>query len=130
RNAEWARRAVEWGLGATVDGRPLAADMPEPPPAPVTDAVNASIGTEQAAIAVTWDRVAEEATIADGSGAAFFNGASDVTGYRIYRSLDFQYTSDTEPPVFRGAAWTLLRDLSRAEADALFDAELGRYRLV
>jgi hypothetical protein len=111
-----------------VDGFPLAADVPEPPPAPATDAVNASVGTEAAAIAVTWDPVAETATITDGAGDVFYDGARDLDGYRIYRSVDFQYVSDTEPPVLRGAEWTLLDDLTVAEATALFDAELGRYR--
>jgi hypothetical protein len=105
RNATLARNAVKWGLGAEVDGIPLAADAPEPPPAPETDAVNASIGTEKAAIAITWDDVAETATITDGSGGVFYNGSSDLDGYRVYRSDDFQYTSETEPPVFRGAYW-------------------------
>ncbi len=130
RNAELARQAVAWGYGADVDGFPLAADVPEPPPAPETDAVNASAGTDEAAIAVTWTDVAETTTIADGSGGVFYDGSQDLDGYRIYRSQDFQYVSDTEDPVFRGAAWTLLEDLSVAEAAALFDAELGRYRYV
>lgn len=128
RNAELARNAVEWGMGATVDGLPLAADLPEPPPAPVTDAVNASVGTEAASIAVTWDTVAETATIADGSGAVFYDGSEDLGGYRIYRSADFQYVSDTEPNVLRGAEWTLQADLTVAEARQYFDAELDRYR--
>jgi len=133
-NAELARNAVAWGLGATVDAGgvslPLAADVPEPPPAPVTDAVNASQGTELAAIAVTWDDVAETTTITDGSGGVFYDGARDLDGYRIYRSTDFQFVADTQPSVFRGAAWTLLRDIPIAEAQRYFDAELGRYRFV
>jgi len=133
-NAELARNAVAWGLGATVDAGgesfPLAADVPEPPPAPATDAVNASEGTEVAAIAVTWDTVAETAVITDGSGGVFYDGGQDLDGYRIYRSTDFQFVSDTEPPVLRGAAWTLLRDIPIAEAQQYFDAELGRYRFV
>jgi hypothetical protein len=135
RNAELARNAVAWGYGATVDGAdvmdfPLAADLPEPPPAPETDAVNASEGTEDAAIAVTWSDVAETAMIEDGSGSIFYDGSQDLSGYRIYRSSDFQFVSDTEDPVFRGAAWTLLEDLSVDEAAQYFDAELGRYRYV
>src|SRR5690606_6703127 len=98
-----------------VDGFPLAADAPEPPPAPRTDAVNASRGSEEAIIAVTWDDVAETTTIADGAGATFYDGRNDLDGYRIYRSSDFQYTSDTESPVLRGAAWTLVADIPLAE---------------
>jgi hypothetical protein len=130
RNAEFARQAVEWGLGAEVDGIPIAADAPEPPPAPTTDAVNASSGTETAAIGVTWDDVAETASIADGSGGVFYNGASDLDGYRIYRSEDFQYTSETELPAFRGAYWDLIADIPRSEFGQYFDDELGRYRYV
>src|SRR5690606_22684258 len=111
RNAELARRAVAWGLGATVDGMPLAADVPEPPPAPDTDAVNASRGTEDAVIAVTWNDVAETTTITDASGGVFYDGSRDLSGYRVYRSQDFQFVSDTEPPAFRGAEWTLLADI-------------------
>lgn len=126
RNAELARNAVAWGFGATVDGMPLAADLPEPPPAPETDAVNASSG-DSLAIAVTWTDIAETTTLTDGSGGVFYDG-SDLDGYRIYRSQDFQYTSDTEPPVFRGAAWTLIADIPISEAAQYFDTELGRYR--
>lgn len=128
RNAEAARNAVRWGFGAQVDGLPLAADAPEPPPAPATDAVNASIGTDRAAIAVTWDRVAEDAVIQDGAGQPFYNGLDDLDGYRIWRSTDFQYTSDTQPPVLRGAAWDLVADIPKAEFSQYFDAELGKYR--
>ena len=130
RNADFARQAIAWGYGATVGDMPLAADVPEPPPAPATDAVNASVGTEAASIAVTWDPIAETTTLTDGSGGVFYDGAQDLDGYRIYRSTDFQYVSDTQPPVLRGAEWSLLVDLSVAEASALFDAELGRYRYV
>ena len=130
RNAALARQAVAWGFGAEVDGMPLAADLPEPPPAPETDAVNASEGTEAASIAVTWTDVAETTAIADGQGNPFYDGGADLTGYRIYRSSDFQYTSDTEQPVFRGAAWTLIEDIPLGEAGAYFDTELGRYRYV
>ncbi|MFW5972509.1 MAG: hypothetical protein ACOCTG_00840 [Bacteroidota bacterium] len=127
RNAENAQLAVEWGMGATVNGVALAADAPEPPPAPNADAVNASVGTDAAAIAVTWDDVAERTTFVDGSGATYFDGASDVDGYRIYRSRDFQYTSDTEDPVLRGAAWTLIADIPISETGSYWNEEIGRY---
>jgi len=130
RNAERARNAVAWGMGATVAGVPLGADVPEPPPAPDADAVNASEGTTRAAIAVTWDTVAETAMTTDGSGGVFYNGAEDLDGYRIYRSVDFQYVSDTAPPALRGQDWMLLVDIPRAQAMQYFDTELGRYRYV
>jgi hypothetical protein len=130
RNAEAARRAVSWGLGATVDGVPLAAAVPPPPPAPNTNAVNASVGNEVALIAVTWDDIAETATITDASGGVFYDGRADLDGYRVYRSTDFQYTTETRPSALRGAYWTLLADLSVAEAAQYFDTELGRYRFV
>ncbi len=130
RNAQLARDAVAWGVGAIVDGMPLAADAPEPPPGPTTDAVNASVGRDTAAIAVTWDRRAEDAVITDGSSGVFYDGATDLDGYRIYRSTDFQYTSDTEAPVLRGAAWDLLVEVPKSEFGDYWDEELGRYRYV
>ena len=130
RNAVNARNAVRWGLGATVGGVPLAADAPEPPPAPVVDAVNASSGTQSAAIAVTWTRIAESASIKDGSGNVFYSGATDLDGYRVYRSTDFQYASETQAPSFRGEAWTLLADIPRSDFGKYFDAGLGKYRYV
>jgi hypothetical protein len=130
RNAQNARNAVAWGFGATVDGIDLAADAPEPPPAPESDAVNASVGSEIAAIAVTWDDIAETTQIADGSGGVFYSGGTDLDGYRVYRSADFQYSSDTEPPAFRGATWTLLAEIPIADARQFWDDEIGRYRFL
>jgi hypothetical protein len=130
RNAANARNAVRWGLGAVVNGVPLAADVPEPPPAPATDAVNASLGTDTAAIAVTWDRTAETAIIADGIGGPFYRGAPDLQGYRIYRSTDFQYTSQTQTPVLRGESWDLLADIPAAAFPTYFDAGIGKYRFL
>lgn len=127
RNAEWARKAVSWGIGATVDGIPLAADAPEPPPSPGVAVANASQGSEEAVILVTWDDVAETATITDGSGSVFYDN-SDLDGYRVYRSTDFQYTSDTEPPVLRGAAWTLMADIPKSQFNEYWDTELNRYK--
>lgn len=130
RNAELARQAVRWGLGATVDGVPLAADAPEPPPAPDVDAVNASRGTEEAAIAVTWGTIAEETSLVDGSGTVFYDGQTDLDGYRVYRSRDFQYVSENEDPVLRGAQWDLIADVPRADFAQWFDGSLGRYSFV
>lgn len=129
-NAAAVRNAVAWGVGAVVDGVPVGADAPEPPPAPETEAVNASRGTERAAIGVTWTDIAETALITDGSGSVFYDGSTDLDGYRIYRSDDFQYVSDTQPPALRGAYWDLLADIPISEADRYWDAELGRYRFV
>ena len=130
RNAELARLAVSWGMGATVDGMALAADAPEPPPAPDVDAVNASQGTEEAAIAVTWGTIAEETSITDGSGSVFYDGLSDLDGYRVFRSRDFQYVSENEDPVLRGADWDLIVDIPKAEFSQWFDTDLGRYSFV
>ncbi len=129
-NAELARQAVSWGLGAEVGGIPLAADAPEPPPAPRTVAVNAPQGTENAAIGVTWTEIAETATITDGSEGVFYNGMQDLDGYRVYRSQDFQYDSGTQSTVLRGAAWTLLADIPASEFSNYYDEELGRYQYV
>lgn len=130
RNAENARNAVKWGLGASVNGIPLAGDVPEPPPAPITDAVNASFGTEKAAIAITWGKEAESATLTDGSGGVYYNGATDLDGYRVYKSTDFQFTSDTEPPAFRGEAWTLLADIPITNASHYLEQSSNKYRFV
>jgi hypothetical protein len=130
RNARNARNAVAWGMGATVQGVPLAADAPEPPPMPATDAVNASAGLDTAAIAVVWSRNAEEAVIADGSGGTFFDGSVHVDGYRVYRSRDFQYVSETELPAFRGESWELLADIPKSQFASFFDQTLGKYRFV
>lgn len=130
RNADLARKAVKWGFGATVDGMPIAADAPEPPPAPDVDAVNASKGTDEAAIAVTWGTIAEETTIQDGSGGVFYDGLADLDGYRVYRSRDFQYVSENEDPVLRGADWNLLVDIPKSEFSQYFDQDLGRYSYV
>lgn len=130
RHAEFARNAVQWGFGATVESVPIAADAPEPPPGPNTDAVNASVGREKAAIAVIWDKLAETTTMVDGAGTVFYDGINDLDGYRVYRSTDFQFTSDTEPPAFRGAAWDLLVDIPKSEFNQFWDTELGKYRFV
>lgn len=130
KNAQNARNTVAWGLGASVQGVPLAADAPEPPPMPIIDAVNASAGLDSAAVAVVWEKNAEEAIITDGSGGTFFDGAADVDGYRVYRSRDFQYVSETELPAFRGEAWELLADIPRSQFANVFDLGANKYRLV
>lgn len=127
RNANNARNAIRWGRGGVVNGIPVAADVPEPPPPPRARASNISEGTARAIIGVTWDKVAETAVFRDGSGGIFYNGLSDLDGYRIYRSTDFQYSSDTEPPAFRGAAWELIADIPKSQFNTYWDAELSTY---
>lgn len=114
RNADAARNAIRWGIGApSVNGIPVIADVPEPPPGPNVKAINQSVGVDTAIIAVIWDKVAETTVIQDGAGAVFYDGATDLGGYRIYRSTDFQYVSDEAPKVLRGATWNLLKDIPR-----------------
>lgn len=128
RNADAARRAVKWGLGGSAAGIPIAADVPEPPPPPTCDAVNASFGTEVPIIGVVWGKQAEIATIPDGAGQTFYDGTADLAGYRIYRSTDFQYSSENELPALRGEAWELIGDIPIASASKYFDATEGQYR--
>ncbi len=116
RNAEAARNAVKWGIGARVDGIELAADVPESPPAPNCKAVNISLGMDTAVIAIRWDRLAEETVINDQSGNIFYNGASDLSGYRIYR------TSDD-----RGIWWDLVAEIPASEKDSFWNDELKEY---
>ncbi len=115
RNAEAARRAVRWGLGAVVDGIQLAADVPEPPPAPNCIASSVGSGLDTAMISVRWDKLAEETIIVDGSGAVFYDGARDLSGYRVYRSKD------------KRGIWYLLRDIPRAEFSHYWQPEKGCY---
>ncbi|MBC8402258.1 MAG: hypothetical protein H8E14_12285 [Candidatus Marinimicrobia bacterium] len=129
KNALFARQAVAWGRGVEVYGIPLAADAPEPPPSPAVNAANASVGIDTPMIAVTWDNRAETRTITDGSGNVFYGGLVDLDGYKVYRSTDFQYTNDTEPPAFRGATWDLYLDLPKAEFADYWDEELEIYKL-
>ncbi len=115
RNAQLARNAVQWGMGSTVNGIPLAAQVPPPPPPPPCDALNDSHGLDSAAVAVHWSNVAEKTSFTDGAGNAWYNGSTDVDGYRIYRSQDFQYSGEGVTPAFRGAAWTLVADIPRSD---------------
>lgn len=127
RNADAARQAVRWGLGGSASGIPVAADVPEPPPPPACDAVNASFGTEVPLISVVWDKKAEAVQIPDASGNIFYDGSKDLDGYRIYRSTDFQYSNENELPAFRGEAWELIGDIPIASASKYFVAGDGRY---
>lgn len=127
-NAVNAINAVKWGIGTEANGIPLAADVPEPPPSPVTNAANNSVGTTVPQVAVTWDDVAEQTLYLDGAGNVFYDGSTDLDGYRIYRSTDFQFTNDTEPPVLRGATWKLLKEIPKDRFGDYWDDELGLYK--
>lgn len=118
RNIEAARNAVKWGFGAKVNGIDLAADVPDSPPAPTCYAATASKGADTAIIVVTWDKLAEQAQITDGSGGVFYDGSTDLSGYRIYRGIDGE----------KRGAWELLADIPFAQAQNYWDAELGLYR--
>jgi hypothetical protein len=128
RNAVLARDAVKWGLGGRVNGIPIAAQVPAPPPAPPCDALNASLGLDTPVVAVTWSKVAETTSFTDGAGNPWFDGATDVDGYRIYRSSDFQFSGEGVTPAFRGAAWTQIADIPRSQFSSIFDNTEGKYR--
>lgn len=116
RNAEAARRAVRWGFGAApVENVQYAADVPEPPPAPNCTATNAAVGADTAIIAVRWDKLAEEVTIADGAGQVFYDGVTDLSGYRIFRGID------------KRGVWDLVMDIPRVELANYWRADLDRY---
>ncbi|MEW6511948.1 MAG: hypothetical protein AB1428_13435 [Bacteroidota bacterium] len=128
RNAQLARNAIRWGVGGNVDGMPLAAQVPPPPPPPPCDALNASLGLDTAVVAVTWTKVAESTSFTDGAGNSWFDGATDVDGYRVYRSQDFQYSGEGVLPAFRGAAWTLIADIPRAQFSSFFNSTESKYQ--
>lgn len=115
RNAEAARNAVRWGFGANVDGIDLAADVPEPPPAPYCMASNASRASDTAIIAIRWDKLAEEAIYTDGSNNIFYDGSQDLDGYRIYKSEDER------------GIWDLIADIPIEQADAYWSDENNLY---
>ena len=119
RNAALARQAVLCGLGGTVNGAPIAAQVPSPPPPPPCDALNFSLGLDTPAVAVAWGKVAETTTFTDGAGNPWFDGSADVDGYRVYQSQDFQYSGDGVLPAFRGAAWKLVADIPRSQFSSL-----------
>ena len=115
RNVDAVRNAVKWGIGAKVDGIDLAADVPDSPPAPDCQAINASYGGDTAIIAVRWDKLAEEAQYTDGSGQVFYDGSTDLSGYRIYRGVD------------KRGIWDLIADIPRSEFSQYWDSELNEY---
>jgi len=115
RNTEAARNAVKWGINSTPAGFQLAADVPEAPPAPNCNAANSSVGADSAIIAVQWDKLAEETVIPDGSGNVFYDGATDLSGYRVYRGID------------KRGIWTEIADIPRNELDQYWNPELNVY---
>ncbi|HKB85068.1 MAG TPA: hypothetical protein VKD08_02780, partial [Ignavibacteriaceae bacterium] len=115
RNIEAVRNAVKWGFGAKVNGIDLAADVPDSPPAPTCKAINASYGGDTAIIAVQWDKLAEAATYTDGSSQTFYNGSTDLSGYRIYRGVD------------KRGIWDMIADIPRSDFDQYWDGDLDEY---
>jgi hypothetical protein len=115
RNVEAVRNAVRWGIGANVNGMDIAADVPESPPAPPCRAVNASVGSDTAIIGVTWNRLAETITINDGAGNLFYDGASDLDGYRIFRGID------------KRGVWELIQEIPITQAIDYWNPETEEY---
>ncbi len=115
RNVAAVRNAVKWGFGANVKGISLAADVPDGPPAPNCSSLNASKGSDTAIIAVKWDKLAEESKILDGAGNNFFNGAEDISGYRIYRGQD------------KRSVWNLVADIPKIEFNNYWNDEEKQY---
>ncbi|RPH98898.1 MAG: hypothetical protein EHM72_12430 [Calditrichaeota bacterium] len=116
KNAEAARNAVRWGVGGYEAGIQVAADAPEPPPAPNCTAVTVSAGLDTPFIAVRWDATAENAVIKDGAGNVFYDGASDLDGYRIYRTFDE-----------RGIWWDPIVDIPISDLGKYWNAEESQY---
>ncbi|HRS90873.1 MAG TPA: hypothetical protein P5028_02350, partial [Candidatus Marinimicrobia bacterium] len=102
-------------FGATVEGINLAADVPESPPAPNCSATNASQGSDTAIIAIQWDKLAEEAVITDGAGNIFYDGSTDLSGYRIFRGID------------KRGIWDEVVDIPIEEANRYWNAEIAKY---
>lgn len=118
RNVKAVRNALKWGIGKRIDGMDLAADVPESPPAPTCAAATTSSGADTAIISVTWDKLAETTSITDGSGSVFYDGATDLSGYRIFRGIDGE----------RRGAYELLLDIPISEAQNYWDEEAQLYR--
>jgi len=116
RNAQAARNAVKWGFGATGNPFEIVADVPESPPAPWCYASNASAGSDTAIIAVQWDKLAETTVITDGSGNVFYDGSTDLDGYRIYRGKDDR------------GIWSLLIDIPIDQVSQYWNDEMGAYQ--
>ena len=115
RNYEAVRNAVNWGLGAKVNGIDLAADVPDSPPAPDVHAASISKGSDSAIISIQWSKIAENAQFIDGAGSVFYNGASDLSGYRIFRSID------------KRGVWNIVADIPKANFSEYWNAEKEQY---
>ncbi|MGE5682408.1 MAG: hypothetical protein ACM34K_16185 [Bacillota bacterium] len=115
KNVQAVRNAVKWGFGTKVNGIDIAADVPEGPPAPQCRATNASKGADTAIVAVQWDKLAETTKINDASGQAFYDGAADLSGYRIFRSND------------KRGIWDLVTDIPKAQMQQYWRADLNKY---
>ncbi|MHB8579243.1 MAG: hypothetical protein ACYDA4_05205 [Ignavibacteriaceae bacterium] len=118
RNTIAARNAVKWGIGATVNGIPLAASVPPPPPAPNCNAANASKGSDSAIIAIQWDKLSETTKITDGSGKVFFDGSTDVSGYRIFRGTD------------KRGVWYQIADIPRSQFTNYWNSGKNEYQFL
>ncbi len=119
RNANAARNAVRWGFGAAPIGNvQYVADAPEPPPAPNCTATNAAVGADTAIIAVRWDKLAEETVITDGASQVFYDGANDLSGYRVFRGFD------------KRSVWDLIADIPRVELSRYWRPEISRYEFL
>lgn len=118
RNTEAVRNAIKWGFGSKVNGIDIIADVPESPPAPNCKAVNFSKGVDTAIIAINWDKLAEKTVITDGSGGTFFNGAEDLSGYRIYRGKDER------------GVWDLIADIPRSDFSNYWNTGLDEYQFL
>jgi len=115
RNVETVRNAIKWGFGANIDGIEIAADVPESPPAPKCYAINSSSGADTAIIAVSWDKIAEQAKINNGAGQIFYDGIADLDGYRIFRGIN------------KRAAWQLIKEIPFSDFDEYWNEEEGLY---
>jgi hypothetical protein len=112
RNVEAVRNAIKWGMRVDGTGMP---DVPDSPPAPFCKATNESFGSDTAIIAVRWENNAEGIQFVDGSGSIFYNGLTDLSGYRIYRGND------------KRGIWDLIADIPRADFGSYWNTETERY---
>jgi hypothetical protein len=112
RNVGAVRNAVKWGIKLNGTGIP---DVPDSPPAPFCKATNESFGSDTAIVAVRWENNAEEVQFIDGSGSTFYNGATDLSGYRIYRGSD------------KRGIWDLITDIPKADFSLYWNTEIARY---
>ena len=118
RNADAVRNAVKWGIGANVNGINLAADVPDSPPGPNCKAANSSYAGDTAKISIQWDRLAEQTQFVDGSGSIYYDGSTDLSGYRVYRGTD------------QRGIWDLLIDIPRSQFPDYWRADIEQYEFL